>query len=255
MRAISSQSCATSLVMAALSEADRVPLLYWTARSRTRCSIDCTSLIDPSAVWTSETASCAFRWAWSSPPTCDCSFWLIARPAASSAALLIRYPELRRSIESERCFEVLTRLRCAFIAAMFVWTLRDMLFLLEERVVRPRLASCGPARRLAFRSGLPPQAIHRQGLAGLLGAPCGLRANVDVREAVVLGVVRVVSLLRFLLRLFFGPFPLTALVAADARQRGGAGRWIDPERREPLEAIRHSASPRGTPLRWRARSI
>jgi hypothetical protein len=30
--------------------------------------------------------------------------------------------------------DVLTRLRWASIAAMFVWMLRDMLFLLEERV-------------------------------------------------------------------------------------------------------------------------
>ena len=90
MLEISAQSWATSAVIAAWSDVDSVPLLNWTARSRTRCSIDCTSAIAPSAVCTSETASCALRWAWSRPPTCAASFSLIARPAASSAALLIR---------------------------------------------------------------------------------------------------------------------------------------------------------------------
>ena len=58
---ISAHSWATSPVIDALSEADRVPLLNWTARSRTRWSMACTSAIAPSPVCTSETASCALR--------------------------------------------------------------------------------------------------------------------------------------------------------------------------------------------------
>ncbi len=53
--------CETSAAIASLSSVDRVPLLYWTFRSRTRCSIECTSLSAPSAVWTSEMPSCALR--------------------------------------------------------------------------------------------------------------------------------------------------------------------------------------------------
>ena len=49
--------------IAVLSPVDSVPLLYWTARSRTRWSIEWTSFSAPSAVCTSETASWALRWA------------------------------------------------------------------------------------------------------------------------------------------------------------------------------------------------
>ena len=40
----------------------------------------------PSAVWTIDTPSWAFRWAWLRPVTCASSLLLMARPAASSAA-------------------------------------------------------------------------------------------------------------------------------------------------------------------------
>ena len=45
---------------------------------------------DDSAVCTSEMASCAFRCAWSTPPIWASSLTLMARPAESSAARLIR---------------------------------------------------------------------------------------------------------------------------------------------------------------------
>ena len=57
MRAISDCSWAASAVMAALSEVESVPLPYWTASSRTRCSIEWTSLSEPSAVCTRLTPS------------------------------------------------------------------------------------------------------------------------------------------------------------------------------------------------------
>ena len=80
----------TSAVIAALSDVDSVPFLYCTASSRTRCSIEWTSFSEPSAVWTSETPSCALRWAWARPRIWPRSFSLMARPAASSAARLMR---------------------------------------------------------------------------------------------------------------------------------------------------------------------
>ncbi len=87
---ISAQSCATSDEIDDLSLVDSVPLLYCTARSRTRWSMACTSAIAPSAVCTSEMASCPLRCACWSPPIWARSFSLIARPAESSAARLIR---------------------------------------------------------------------------------------------------------------------------------------------------------------------
>ena len=68
MAVISSLSAVTSVAMAVLSSVDSVPLSYCTFRSRMRLSIECTSLRAPSAVWTSETPSCALRWAWARPP-------------------------------------------------------------------------------------------------------------------------------------------------------------------------------------------
>ena len=68
MSVISVASCLASATIAALSSVLRVPLLYCTFRSRTRWSIECTSLRAPSAVWTSEMPSCALRCAWARPP-------------------------------------------------------------------------------------------------------------------------------------------------------------------------------------------
>jgi len=90
MRWISPPSCVTSFWIALLSAGERVPLSYCTASSRTRWSIECTSLIAPSAVATSEIASWPLRWAWARPPICARSFSEIASPAESSAALLMR---------------------------------------------------------------------------------------------------------------------------------------------------------------------
>ena len=118
MREISLQSCVTSSVIEFLSEVDSVPLLNCTARSRTRWSIECTSASEPSAVCTIDTASCALRWAWSRPPIWARSFSLMARPAESSAARLIRKPEDSRSMDLDILSEVATRLRWALNASM-----------------------------------------------------------------------------------------------------------------------------------------
>ena len=68
IRSTSEASMLISDWIAALSVVDSEPFLYCTARSRTRCSMEWTSCSEPSAVCTSEMASCAFRWAWSRPP-------------------------------------------------------------------------------------------------------------------------------------------------------------------------------------------
>ena len=117
MRAISWPSEATSFSIEVLSLAESVPFLYWTASSRTRPSMLCTSWSEPSAVCTSEIASCALRWAWPRPPIWARSFSEMASPAASSAARLIRKPEARRSIDFADCAEVFTSCRWALNAS------------------------------------------------------------------------------------------------------------------------------------------
>ena len=67
IRLISSCSWLTSDWIAVRSSVDSVPFLYWTASSRTRCSIEWTSFSAPSAVCTSDTASCGLRMAWEMP--------------------------------------------------------------------------------------------------------------------------------------------------------------------------------------------
>src|SRR5213594_4158759 len=66
-RSISDASCRTSDWIADWLVAPSVPFLYWTASSRTRCSMLCTVCRAPSAVWTSETPSWVLRWAWARP--------------------------------------------------------------------------------------------------------------------------------------------------------------------------------------------
>ena len=108
-----------------------VPFWYCTASSRMRWSIAWTWFSEPSAVCTSETPSCALRCAWSRPLTWPVSFWLIARPAASSAALLMRRPEDRRCIDFASWFSVLTRFRCASNASTLVLIIRPIAHLLD----------------------------------------------------------------------------------------------------------------------------
>jgi len=58
-----------------------------------------TALVAPSATCIIEIASLALRTAWFSPRTCEVIFELIAKPAASSSALLIRKPLDSRCID------------------------------------------------------------------------------------------------------------------------------------------------------------
>jgi hypothetical protein len=67
MRSTSEASMLISDWIALRSSVESVPFLYCTASSRTRWSIECTSCSEPSAVCTSDTASCALRWACARP--------------------------------------------------------------------------------------------------------------------------------------------------------------------------------------------
>jgi hypothetical protein len=120
MSPIAAFSSSTSAEMLAFASASFVPLAYWTASSRIRWSIAWTSLSAPSAVWTIEMASWAFRVAWFRPRTCARSFSLMARPAASSAARLMRRPDESFSTDLPKAMAVIPRFRWALRASMLV---------------------------------------------------------------------------------------------------------------------------------------
>ena len=90
MRSSSLPRSSASVLIAARELVLFESLAPWTARSRMRCRIEVTSLSAPSAVWMTEMPSCALRPAWAMPEICDCRPSEIDRPAASSAALLMR---------------------------------------------------------------------------------------------------------------------------------------------------------------------
>src|SRR3954447_11015684 len=132
MRSISEASWLTSDWIADWLVELSVPFLYCTASSRTRCSMLCTVCRAPSAVWTSETPSDELRWAWARPRIWARIFSEMARPAASSAARLMRWAELRRSIDSDTLALTFERLRWALNASTLFWMRRDMRSLLES---------------------------------------------------------------------------------------------------------------------------
>jgi hypothetical protein len=117
MAVISVVSAVISEEMAALSSVFRVPPSCCTFSSRMRPSIECTSERAPSAVWTSEMPSWALRCDCARPPICARIFSLMARPAASSAARLMRYPEDSFSIALAALPAVAVRLRCELNAS------------------------------------------------------------------------------------------------------------------------------------------
>ena len=112
-RSISAFSCWASAFSAARSVAELVALRDCTASSRMRCRLLPISPIAPSAVCDSEMPSLALRAAWSMP-----RIWVVkrsemARPAASSLALLMRRPEDRRCRLVASSEPDADRLRCA----------------------------------------------------------------------------------------------------------------------------------------------
>ncbi len=103
-----------------------MPFDHCTASSRMRCRIECISFSEPSAVCTSEMPSWALRLAWAVPRIWARMPSEIARPAASSAARLMRSPEESFSIDLDSAIEVFWRLRWALNASTFVFTRRDI---------------------------------------------------------------------------------------------------------------------------------
>src|SRR3954466_2869097 len=113
-----------------------------------RCRIACASVSAPSAVCTTDTPSCALRTATLRPPTWARRPSEIARPAASSAARLIRKPLDSFSSDLDICPSVMDRFRYAFCAAMFWLIRRPMIFLLVRVLLaHPWAAVAGPIDR------------------------------------------------------------------------------------------------------------
>ncbi len=132
-RWISAFSWVTSAFSASRSVWLLVPFEACTASSRIRWRLLPTSASAPSAVCASEMPSLALRAAWLTP-----RIWLVkrsemARPAASSLALLIRRPELRRCSEVASDEPEVDRLRWAFSEAVLV-LITCMMTLLGVRV-------------------------------------------------------------------------------------------------------------------------
>ena len=109
MRVTSADSASTSDWMAPLPAVESEPFLYCTASSRTRCRMLWTSSRLPSAVCTIETPSWMLRCAWARPRIWLRIFSEMPRPAASSAALLMRRPDESLSIDLEIASEVWER--------------------------------------------------------------------------------------------------------------------------------------------------
>ena len=89
--------------------------------------VDDASSSAPPAVCASDTASFALWTAWLVPLICVVNCWLIARPAASSAALLMRKPEDRRCKDCrQRRLAKPVRLFCAFSESILVLSVSDI---------------------------------------------------------------------------------------------------------------------------------
>ncbi len=132
IRVISAERCCTSASRAARSDELFVPLAASTASWRMRCRLSVKVDSALSAVCDSEIASFALFTAWLRPLICVVKRLLIARPAASSFALLMRRPEDRRCRDVARLLCEDVKLRCAFSEAMLVLIVKDIVDLLKS---------------------------------------------------------------------------------------------------------------------------
>src|SRR3954468_20633009 len=174
--------------MEALSSSESVPFWYCTASSRVRWSIECTSCSEPSAVWTSETASCALRSAWPSPRTWPRSRSLIDRPAASSAARLIREPDDSFSIDFESFELVAIRFRWALNASMLLLMRSAICFLLDATLGTRHLRRLGTCRCFVLLLHGSPDLLaeHGQVAWGVHAQPDRVAGDLeDVQDDVV----------------------------------------------------------------------
>src|SRR3954464_7100612 len=168
MRLHSADSWTISAVMAALSPVESVPLLYWTASSRTRCRIECTSFSAPSADCTSDTPSSELRLAWLRPRIWARIFSEMARPAASSAARLMRRPLESFSMLLESVVWVPSSWRWALNASTLVLMRSDMAILPDgRRAVLARGLRSHRSRHLILKLGRPSPACLHSPLRGL----------------------------------------------------------------------------------------
>ncbi len=110
-RWISAFNSCTSAFSAWRSESELVALRDCTDSSRMRCRLLPISVSAPSAVCASEMPSLALRAAWFMPRIWVLKRSEIARPAASSLALLMRRPEDRRWMLVARLVPLVFRLR------------------------------------------------------------------------------------------------------------------------------------------------
>ena len=99
IRSFSTTSAEASLLSDTRSEALLVALAACTASSRMRCRLLEIWARSPSAVCASEMPSLALRCAWLEPLICEVKRSEMARPAASSRALLMRRPDDKRAME------------------------------------------------------------------------------------------------------------------------------------------------------------
>ena len=136
MLSSSERSASISSPIAWRSLLERVVFPDWIASSRTRWRMPCTSPRAPSAVWSMEMPSWAFRWPCRMPRTWARIFSEMARPAASSAARFTRRPldSFSNSPPSWRLVD--DRFRCALSAATFVLICKDMLVSSTDAVAR-----------------------------------------------------------------------------------------------------------------------
>ncbi|MNJ53455.1 hypothetical protein D3C77_488410 [compost metagenome] len=106
-----------SACIAARSASPFVPLAAWVARSFMRCRMLVTSSSALSAVCSRDDASATLRMATSMPRLCASRRVATCRPAASSAAPLMRKPVPRRCWLEVRALLILFRLLEVLIAA------------------------------------------------------------------------------------------------------------------------------------------
>src|SRR6195952_2878884 len=118
-----------------------------------RCIMLVTSLSEPSAVCAIEMPSLALRIAWLMPRTCEVIEVEMARPAASSLALLMRLPVDRRSIAVPSALPATDEAFAALMALILV-LITDMINSPEQsRISEPDRTvrcSCHPEERQPF---------------------------------------------------------------------------------------------------------
>ena len=154
-RSFSTTRAAASLLSETRSDELLVPLAACTASSRMRCRLLEICAKSPSAVCAREMPSLALRAAWLEPRICEVKRSEMAKPAASSLALLMRRPEDSRAMAVACEVSETLSCRCAVNELMLV--------LMKEGITNSdnsKLDQCGTAAALnaSPKVGLPATA-------------------------------------------------------------------------------------------------